>query len=259
MGSPPRALSDSPAAVRKRRQRERQRETVTSGGPPVTPDVPVTPPVTQPVAPPVTLPAPAAVPWHETEPFNGPGPMAFARPLVLPANDNAPDAKPEPFAEPPPPPPAAPPSPLTPAQVAPFARGVTKFFMAGATMAMVGYQVELAAMGIDVAETLGYLPIVKQVVFEAAQNVAIKYRIRIPYQDEAIVVGAMGVAAFGFTKGRKRIAELQSGAAAANTNVPPDAKASPAADVTVTVPRDAPDLPPRPAPPTPRVTDDEDA
>jgi hypothetical protein len=245
-----RPLSDTPAAIRKRNSRAKLRELAKAAG-----AVPVTetpaPPVTH--VTPVTPPPVSAAPWHETKPVTGPGPEAFATPLVFPANENEPDAKPEPFATPPPPPEAAPPPPMSAAEAAPFALGVTKFFEAGAALALIGHAPELAAMGVDVTELLEkHMSTVSAVVYKSAENVAQKYNLRIPYQDEMVVAGAIGVAAFGFTRGRKRIAEMQTGGVTKPAPVEADASTPANENAPIDVDAERPIRPPA----APRDDDD---
>lgn len=199
-----RPQSDTPEAERMRRYRARKREARASGATPVTnadPNANVTPPPAPPAA---SSGAGDETPWHTTEPIRGPGPEAFAVPLVLP-NENAPNAEPEPFAPPPPEPAPTAPPPLTAVDVAPIVEMTMQFIKAGCAVAFLAYAPELAPLGIDGTKPMH--PTVEQVVHKSVEAVCMKYNIRVPYQDELVVCTAVGVAAFGFTRGRARLEE----------------------------------------------------
>jgi len=263
----PRPLSDTPEAIRQRnyRDRVRNKQTIVTPVTPVTPATPITvtpdpapaaaPTSPAPSSPPPPPPEPASssgAPWHQSEEFKGPGPDAFASPLrFAPANENA---KAEPFAPPAPPAPKPVDPPPTAAEVAPIALAVASYFEAGTVIAVVAYQRELAAVGIEPQALLAQMPTVKEVVRASAERVAIKYRIRAP--DELIVVGALGVASFGMVKGRARL--KAAGMTDVQPPAAPPAGAAAAPDETP-APTMVTELPiPKPAPAPPREADVDD-
>lgn len=242
-----RPLSDNPAAERKRRSRKKLRELAKAAGAvPVTVTAPPTAPPVTPVTPVTPIEQAPAAPWHETKPVTGPGPEAFTTPLVFPANDNEPDAKPEPFATPTPPPAEIAPPPVTATDVAPVVELTMQFIKAGTAIAFLAYAPELAPLGIDGNQPMH--PKIEEVVQKSVEAVCIKYNIRVPYQDELVVATAVGVAAFGFTRGRKRLIEMHTGGV--TKPEPVDASTAPANDENAPIDVDAerpirPPAPPR--------------
>lgn len=161
-------------------------------------------------------------PLHETSPVTGPGPEAFASPPVFAANENG---KPEPFvpleSEAPKPPP-------TPEEVAPMVAAVVMYFQAGCIALLKTHGDELGKF-VSVDQIAGSLPKASEFVRGSTERVAIKYGIRgLPYQDEIIVAGAIGVATFGFVgKPKKPTDKQQAGPNAGATRVaspPPNAR-----------------------------------
>jgi hypothetical protein len=187
-------LSDSPEAVRARRYRNNKKlhaEERHASGTSSSTGTQYANDGVRPVEPgdPKAKASSSSSPLHETQPFTCVGPSAYARPLVL-AGDGG---KTEPVitaaSEPPRPPP-------TPAEVAGVALAVAAYFEAGAMMA-VGRHAEELSKVIDVRALVARMPAAKEFVRAAAERVAIKYAIRIPYQDEAVVAGALGIASYG--------------------------------------------------------------
>lgn len=146
----------------------------------------------------------------ETEPFTGPGPEAFARPPVIPASDGGqgkPFAGPE--TEPPPPP-------KTPEEVAGVAIGVAMYFEAGMVALLSRHAQDLANVGIDPGALLQKMPAAKEFVRGSTERVAIKYGISLPYQDEIVVAGALGLATFGLFGKKKKPANEEESQSNAN-------------------------------------------
>lgn len=227
--------SSQPAAVRKRRQRERQR---LNSVPLVTPPAPakaeplVTPaPAGRDVTPEVTPIASSAL--LETVVVKGPGADAFMRPTVLgvtEATADAPASGGTPLVTPPPPPP---PPTTTPNEAKMIAAAVMAYCKFGWTELANGYQHELDALAprpMQAALMQGGL----EMVGKSAEALAIKWNVRIPYGDEATVGLGVGLASVGLWAKFKK---------PANENTPP------ARDVTPKVtpdPRDSRDHAPVP-------------
>lgn len=179
-------------------------------------------PVTVPGQPgPVSTPRASSSAWHDTVPITGPGPEAFAAPPVLPSSSG----KAEPIA---PPVGEAPKPPPTPEEVAPMAIAFAMYFEAGILALLATHGDELGkVVSIDLLVT--HLPKARDFVRGSAERVAIKYGIRgLPYQDEIICVGAVGVATFGFFGKPKKPGDKDKQAANENaqrvTQPPPNAK-----------------------------------
>jgi len=220
-------LSDSPEAIRSRRYRAHKRASSASS---VNGHAP---------APHAAARQPSSRSLHETVPISGPGPEAFARPPVLPANDNAPG---EPFAPPPPAPEAPPP---TPDEVKGIALAVAAYFQAGC-VALVAKHHEALAQVVDIQGLASKLPVATEFVRGAAERVAIKYGLRLPYQDEIVVAGALGLASFGFFGGKPKASSSSSSSSSRDA-------VKHAKDANPAQPRDARGEPDRGAatPPTP--------
>lgn len=182
-----RQLSMQPAAVRKRKQRERARLSLVPPAPATVGDASSgrTHNGSASPAPRVTL--------RETAPVTGPGPDAFASIPMLPgANGEASRPFVPPPAEEPKPPPSA-------ADVALIVGAVTWYFELG-TQAMFLRHPEL--LELFPPQLVGeHYPKVKELVRGATERVAIKYSVRVPYGDELVVVGAIGLATFGLVGG----------------------------------------------------------
>ena len=212
----PAAPSDSPGAIRQKRYRENLKRRQSGVVVPF-------PSSSSPAGAAATAPtAQGSATLHETSPVTGEGPERFAGPVVLPpANENG---TPEPFA---PPQAEAPKPPPTPEEVAPMAAALALYFETGTQLLLARHAEELGRV-VSVDALRESMPRAKQFVHGAAERVAIKYGIRgIPYQDEMIVVGAIGVATFGFVGKPKKPGDKQqaaNGNAERVTRPPPNAR-----------------------------------
>lgn len=194
-----RPVSNSPGAIRQRRLRDKRRAAKDSGGSDSKP------------APPVggTVPT-GGVPFHRTTPIANASPDRYASPPVMPPS--SPDAEPSPVvppAPPPPegaPPPAAPgPTPITQAEAKFFAKCVVGYFKLGTGLLIAkreDVQVFLQGLAQDpeVAKALspeGQASILG-FISECAERTAVRWNLRIPYMDEVVCVGAIGIATLGF-------------------------------------------------------------
>lgn len=197
---------DSTAAERAKRYRENKNKRASSGGgmPALREalaskvvDHPA--PATAPSAPPaaaVDHPAPVSA-LHETVPHVvGGGPEQFAAVLMLPVGEGE-DAKEEPYVPPPPPPPEAGPEPVTADDVAPFAALVAGYWKLGSAMLLAKFP-ELPAIATAFhPDAMKAQPQLDAFIYKAAVKVGVKYRMKFKYQDEAVVLAAIGVASFG--------------------------------------------------------------
>ena len=179
-----------PAAKRKRAERERKRQAA---------KLSLVPPAAASSEPPSGIkqaaPSPPRVTLRETKPFTGPGADAFASiPIVPDANGEGSRPFVPPPAEEPKPPPSA-------ADVALIVGAVTWYFELG-TQAMFMRNPQLFELFPQ--QLVGHhFPAIKELVRGATERVAIKYSVRVPYGDELVVAGAVGLATFGFVGGPK--------------------------------------------------------
>jgi hypothetical protein len=188
-----RGYSQTPEAKRQRARRDRladEADRASSSSAPVA--LPTAPPANQ------------NVPMHETQPVSGPGPDAYAAPPLLPPASEG--GEPKPFLSGDAQPvdaegkPIAAPSTITPEEAKAFAMLVVQYFQFG-SQALLTKNPEFAQslVGMSGSEQAfqQHFRIALSVIAGASERVAMKYNLRIPYMDEAIVLTAIGVASYG--------------------------------------------------------------
>ncbi len=180
-----RQLSQHPDAVRQRNHRARKVAGIVAAAAAVAP--------TPAPAVPVTRPSSSSLPLHMTQPASGPGPSAFAAPPLLPPTTEGGEGRP--FVAAAPPPPEEKPK-TSPEEAKAMAKLVGQYFQAGFGMLLVNNP-DVAQL-LHGAGALQHFPAVVAFVEGSAERCALKHNLRIPYMDELVVVGALGVATAGF-------------------------------------------------------------
>ncbi len=251
MPIPPKPLSMKADAVRQRRRQDRIRlekeaAYLSGAGAPATAATPK--PDQAPAANPSdAIATPAPIRFHSTKTINIGGPDRFAAvPVLPPSSDGA--ARPiiPPSEEPAAPSdtstsasaganptPPTPVSTITPAEAKLFAKALGQYFEFGTAM-LLAKRPEFAdglvvIAGGNVDEFRKNFGIAKILVEGCGERLAIKYNLRIPYMDEAVVIGAIGIASFGLASkpskaGAEQIKhaqEQQRADAAKDANPPP--------------------------------------
>jgi len=233
-----------PEAIRQRRLQERRRQEIdelreleaklgpapSSVGadpiPPVQRTAPVDP---VPVAKPPTYDN-ASAPLHTTKRIaSGGSPMRFAGPATLPSsNDDVPPAsivppEPEPQAPPPPPRPTT-----TIEEAKLFGKALVGYFKFGTGMLLAKNPDAMAALSQLAAHDPEWgkalspegLSTIYAFIAGCGERCAIRYNLRIPYMDEVVVVGAIGIATFGIASKQKAPGDATRAAQAKNANAP---------------------------------------
>ena len=231
MNPPPKPLSMKPDAIRHRRMRSKRqlekdaaalaagkplhpkrdpkflaRTAKSSGGATVAEAGPVVP--DQSAAVPTAGAAPGSIPLHTTKTVNVGGADRFAAVPTLLSSEGSPlpivpPSKPDESAsatDPPPAQGAQPGATITPEEAKLFGAALRQYFEFGTSLLlakhpeMAGGLVAISGKPEDFARNFA---IAGALVAGAGERIAIKYNLRIPYMDEAIVIGAIGVATFG--------------------------------------------------------------
>lgn len=160
---------------------------------------------------------PAPPPVHETKPVTGPGADAFAAPLQFASDDGA---EPRPYVTPAPEVPssgaaAVDPGPriTTPEEAAAIGAMVGGFVKFGTALALQKHPEQavvlfqlIAAPAAQLGKTVTpdqALNAYAAWVAAAATRVTLKHNWSIPYLDECVVAGAVGVAAYGIVPAKK--------------------------------------------------------
>ena len=192
-------------------------------------------------------PAPAAandnLPLHETKPIAGNGPDAYTGPAELPPRSEGghptplvpetqqtigPDGEPVPNAK----------APITPEEAKTFALLVVQYFQFGSSQLFLKHPefVEgMIAMAGSPDAFNQQFAFFSSFVGQSAEHCAMKYNLRIPYLQEAVVVGAIGIATFGLAgkpseRGKQNLAAMARGPANAKNANPSAAASSAPAD-----------------------------
>lgn len=182
---------------------------------------------------PSSPPPPPPFPLHETQPVDVSGEVFTAPAMVLldgsgTTHEATSDAPAEPVVAPKPEPPPPPPPTTSPKEAAMLARMLTGFVKIGvATIIakrpeLLGVLAGFAPPGMKIDDGIDWaLGLYK----EAATNLALKYNVRIPYQDEGVVAIGLGVAVWGMFV--LEPSEAVRAAQAKNANAPaPDVEVS---------------------------------
>jgi hypothetical protein len=195
--------------------------------------------------PPSGDPSSPSVPIHTTKTINVGGADRYAAPPVIlssdgstvpivppPATDTPPDPSEDSSATStgaPQPPPAPPPGQITPEEAKLFGAALRQYFEVGSA-ALLMKRPEFANGIIQIsgspADFQKNFQVVALLVQGAGERTALKYNLRIPYLDEALVVTAIGISTFGLFGKPSKVGEaniraaqdLQRAAAARNAN-----------------------------------------
>jgi hypothetical protein len=191
-----------------------------------------------------------SAPLHATKKIaSGGSPMRFAGPATLPSSsEDVPPAsivppEPEPQAAPPPPRPTT-----TIEEAKLFGKAVVGYFKFGTGMLLAKNPDAMAALSQLAAHDPEWgkalspegLSTIYAFIGGCAERCAIRYNLRIPYMDEVVVVGAIGIATFGVASKQKAPSDATRVAQAKNANTP---AAKPAAKNGVAKPEEPTEQP----------------
>lgn len=223
---------DTTAATRQKRRREKLKEQLalasksfpTATVPPSSPRASATNsiPVTDHAVPAL----PDVAPLHDTTPSAVGAPGMFETVLSLSSGDDAsgdvtPDAnEAEPFVPPVEEPKETKP-PLAESDVALVAMAILGYWKLGSATLLVKFP-EIGALASGLPPPIQAAMASDKIdgfIYQAAIRCAIKYRVRVPYQDELVVVGALGVASFGLF-GKRPVAANEATSEAAQAEQP---------------------------------------
>ena len=194
--------------------------------------------------PPTDHQAPVGVPLHATTPNAVGSPEQFSEVLSL-ADEGASSARDEPFV---PPPPAEPKPEPTAADVEMIAFAVVAYWRLGSALLLLKNP-SLVALASALPPELGAAVSSGKIdgfIHAATTRVARKLGLRVPYGDEIVVAGALGLATFGLVSK----SSSTSTSPAVESGLPEDAGAREPPTST------PPPPPPPPAPPVPRHSED---